>query len=55
LRDYTGLRFWLYRQTQKAADLNYPAAIGMFFTIVSVPVVFIVRWIFNKIDPKVTY
>lgn len=51
----TTISFWLYRQTQKAADLNYPAAIGMFFTIVSVPVVFIVRWIFNKIDPKVTY
>lgn len=51
----TTISFWIYRQTYKAADLNYPAAIGMFFTFVSVPVVFIVRWVFNKIDPQVTY
>lgn len=49
------ISFWIYRQTQKAVDLNYPAAIGMFFTFISVPVVFIVRYIFNKLDPKVTY
>ena len=49
------ISFWIYRQTQKAVDLNYPAAIGMFFTFISVPVVFIVRFIFNKIDPQVTY
>lgn len=49
------ISFWIYRKTQSGVDLNYPAAIGMFFTLVSVPVVFIVRWIFNKIDPDVTY
>ena len=51
----TTISYWIYRQTYKAADLNYPATIGMFFTLVSVPIVFIVRYIFNKIDPKVTY
>ena len=49
------ISFWIYRQTQKAVDLNYPAAVGMFFTFISVPIVFIARWVFNKIDPKVTY
>lgn len=51
----TTISFWIYRQTYKAADLNYPATIGMFFTLVSVPIVFIVRYIFNKLDPQVTY
>ena len=49
------LSFWIYRQTQKGVNLNYPAAVGLFFTFVSVPVVFVTRWIFNKLDPKVTY
>ncbi len=49
------IAFWIYRQTQKGVDLNYPASIGIFFTLVSIPVVFLVRWIFNKIDPDVEY
>lgn len=49
------LSFWIYRQTQKGVDLNYPAAVGMFFTFVSVPIVFVTRWLLNKLDPKVTY
>ncbi len=49
------IAFWIYRKTQQGVDLNYPATIGMFFTLVSVPIVFIVRWVFNKIDPEVTY
>ncbi len=49
------ISFWIYRQTQKAVDLNYPAAVGMFFTFISVPIVYIVRYLLNKIDPKVTY
>lgn len=49
------IAFWIYQQTRGGVALNYPAAIGMFFSIVSVPVVFFVRWIFNKIDPDVTY
>lgn len=51
----TTISFWIYRKTQSGTDLNYPAAIGMFFTVVSVPVVFFIRWLFNKIDPDVTY
>lgn len=49
------IAFWIYQQTRSGVNLNYPAAIGMFFTVVSVPIVFFVRWIFNKIDPDVTY
>lgn len=49
------IAFWIYRQTQKGVDLNYPAAIGLFFTLISVPIVFLIRWVFNKIDLDVTY
>lgn len=51
----TTISFWIYRQTQSGGNLNFPAAMGMFFTMVSVPIVFLVRWFFNKIDPDVTY
>ncbi len=51
----TTTAFWIYRQTFKGANLNYPAAIGMFYTIVSIPIVFLVRHFFNKIDPDVEY
>lgn len=48
------ISFWIYNQTAKA-NLNYPATVGVFFTLVSVPVVFLVRWALNKVDPQVTY
>ncbi len=51
----TTTAFWIYRQTFKGANLNYPAAIGMFYTLVSIPIVFLVRYFFNKIDPEVEY
>lgn len=42
-------------QSQSSGALNYPAAIGVFFTIISLPIVFGFRWIMNKVDPKVEY
>ena len=54
-KQVTTIAFWIYQKTRSGVDLNYPAAIGMFFTAVSVPIVFLVRWVFNKIDPDVTY
>lgn len=54
-KEVTTIAFWIYQQTRSGVDLNYSAAIGMFFTAVSVPIVFLIRWVFNKIDPDVTY
>ncbi len=54
-KEVATIAFWIYRKTQSGTDLNYPAAIGMIFTAISVPIVFFVRWVFNKIDPDVTY
>ena len=54
-KEVTTIAFWIYQKTRGGVDLNYPAAIGLFFTAVSVPLVFLVRWVLNKIDPDVTY
>ena len=54
-KEVTTIAFWIYQKTRGGVDLNYPAAIGVFFTAVSVPIVFLIRWVFNKIDPDVTY
>ena len=54
-KEVTTIAFWIYQKTRSGVDLNYPAAIGIFFTAVSVPIVFFIRWVFNKIDPEVTF
>ena len=30
-------------------------AMGLFFTLISFPIVLFIRWFFNKIDPDVEY
>ena len=49
------LSYWIYAQTYSGTNYNYPAAIGIFFTIVSFPIALLVRWGFNKIDADVEY
>ena len=49
------LSYWIYAQTYSGTNYNYPAAIGIFFTVVSFPIVLIVRWVFNKLDANVEY
>ncbi len=51
----TTLSYWIYAQTYSGTNYNYPAAIGIFFTLVSFPIVLITRWTFAKIDPDVEY
>ena len=35
--------------------LYYPAAVGLFFTVIGIPIVFGVRWIAKKVNPEVAY
>ena len=50
------ISYFIFRQTYDATtSLNYPAAISVFFTVVSLPFVLLVRWLFGKIDPEVSY
>lgn len=52
--DTTTLGYWLF--TQVIGDsYNYPAAVGVVFTLAGVPILLICRYIINKADPEVTY
>lgn len=49
------LSYWIFNQTYSSASMEYPAAISIFFTVLSFPFVILVRWVFSKIDPDVSY
>ena len=53
--DTTTIAFFIFQKTQTGAALEYPAAIGLFFTAVSIPIVIAVRAIFRRLDPEVEY
>ncbi len=53
--DTTTISYWIFSATQAGNDLNFPAAMGLFFTLISFPIVLFIRWFFNKIDPDVEY
>lgn len=50
---------WYITKWTTATDtqhtLNYPAAVGLIFTVVGLPFVLIVRWLLNKISSNVEY
>lgn len=47
------LSYWIFTQAMGGAT-NYPAAIGLIFTIIALPLVVVSRWGINKVD-TVTY
>lgn len=51
----TTLSYFIFSQSYGSSSLEYPAAISVFFTIISFPLVIFVRWIFGKLDPEVEY
>lgn len=53
--DTTTIAFYIFQKTQNAGDLEYPAAIGVFFTLMSIPIVILIRKLFKWIDPEVEY
>lgn len=48
------ISFWIYDQTM-SAQYNFPAAAGMFFTLVALPLVIVTRKLVNHFDPAVDY
>ena len=52
-KTYT-IGFWIYSQV-KGNAINYPAAIGVFFTLIGIPIVLLTRFLINKLDSGVTY
>lgn len=49
------LEFWIYIQVQSRGTYNYPAAIGLFFTVLAIPIVALSRWLLRKLNNNVTY
>ncbi len=54
------IAYWLWEKVYLAVNpdspmLNYASAIGMFFTLVALPIVFGVRWLLGKVQAAVEY
>ena len=52
--DTSTLGFWIFNQV-RGDSYNYPAAIGVFFTLIGLPILFGTRWLINRVDAGVTY
>lgn len=50
----TTLGYWLFSQVI-GDSYNYPAAVGVVFTLLGIPILLISRAIINKMNPEVTY
>lgn len=53
------ISYWLfekvYNQAVNSTALNYGSAIGLFFTLIALPVVFTIRWVMGKVQEAVEY
>ena len=53
--DTMTLSYWIFAQTYNGGLLNYPAAVGIFFSAIGIPLVLITRALANKIAQFVEY
>lgn len=44
------ISYWLFEQVLQGTNLEYSAAVGLFFTIAGLPIVFVSRWLTGKIN-----
>jgi len=49
------ISFWMYMQVLNQSNLEYASAVGLFYTMLSIPVVLFARWILKKFDSEVEY
>lgn len=49
------ISYWIFAQVQSSADFSFASAVGLFFTLVNIPIVFGVRFIVNRIYADVEY
>ena len=49
------LGYWFYDKTIVNPNLNYGAAVGICFTLVSIPLTLFARWLVNRIDVDVEF
>lgn len=50
----TTLAYWIFDQV-RFGSYNYPAAVGLFFTILAIPIVFGCRWLMNRTNANISY
>lgn len=48
------LNFWIFKQVQGNGNYHYPAAIGLIFTVIALPLMFLSRYLMSKIE-TITY
>jgi multiple sugar transport system permease protein len=48
------LSFWIFKQVHGNGNYNYPAAIGLIFTVLALPLMFLSRFLMSKIE-TITY
>lgn len=53
-KTYT-ISFWIFAQVKDNASYNYPAAVGLAFTVLGLPIVFIVNKLMSKVSPEIEY
>lgn len=53
----TTLAFWMYKMVQDSIEGEYHhvAALGLIFTLITIPLVVICRWIMNRFGEEVEY
>jgi ABC-type sugar transport system permease subunit len=44
------LSFWIFQQVNENSNYNYPAAIGLVFTVLALPLMFVSRYLMNKME-----
>jgi len=49
------ISYWIFAQVQGSANFSFASAVGLFFTLVNVPIVFGVRFIVNRIYANIEY
>lgn len=49
------LAYWIFDRVKFGGDYSYASAVGIFFTVLSIPIVFGVRYLMSKADPEVSY
>lgn len=48
------LSYWLFDQVRNRANMNYSAAVSLFFSLVTLPLMFISKWLMDRV-PDVQY
>ena len=49
------ISFWIFFETYSGTQFNYTATVGLFFTILAIPIVVLGRFLMNRVNSDVTY